>query len=136
VHWRSLVTGWADRLGHLPRSESAAVIVEFRVPEAEQTVTFRFMRTSGLLVAFMTNGRVLTPDHLAVAAAAANAWNTQQLYPMLSVWDAAGPRPCLAGSCTLPLAARMTRRDFEELASTWAAQARQMFTRCHQTFDL
>jgi hypothetical protein len=30
----------------------------------------------------------------------------------------------------------MTQTDFDALASDWVERARQMFTRCHQVFEL
>jgi hypothetical protein len=136
AHWRSLVGDWVARGELRSRADGAAVSVEFEVPKAERVVTVRFMTTSRLLVAFMTDDRILRADQLAVAAAAANAWNTEQLVPMLSVWDVRGPRPCLAGVCSLPLGCRMTQPAFSALAADWTERARQMFVRCREVFDL
>ncbi|WFB10654.1 hypothetical protein LRS74_29175 [Streptomyces sp. LX-29] len=135
-HWRTAVESWTarDRLRTVVAADS--ISVEFGLPETGREITVRFMTTRELLVAFMTDGRRLRPNQLAVAAAAANAWNTEQLIPMLSVWDVRGPTPCIAGVCALPLTCRMTQRDFDALARDWTGRARQMFTRCHQVFRL
>lgn len=135
-HWRALVEGWMARAGHRPAKDADSVSMEFGLPEADRAVTVRFMTTTRLLVAFMTDGRFLRPDQLALAAAAANAWNTEQLVPMLSVWDVRGPNPCLAGTCSLPLQCRVTRSGFDELANDWSKRSGQMFLRCHQVFKL
>jgi hypothetical protein len=55
---------------------------------------------------------------------------------MLSVWDVRGPRPCLAGVCSLPLSCRMTQPDFGALATDWTERGRQMFVRCREVFEL
>ncbi|MER5884509.1 hypothetical protein ABT160_11830 [Streptomyces sp. NPDC001941] len=136
AHWREWVVRWARGHGLHPVADPVSVSCGFELPDSGRTVTVRFMTTKKLLVAFMTDGRNLRADQLAVAAAAANAWNTEQLVPMLSVWDVRGPNPCIAGVCTLPLGCRMERAEFDALASDWAAQARQMFTRCHEVFAL
>lgn len=136
AHWRRFVDGWAARKGLRSRVDGPALSVEFEVPRAGCAVTARFTTTSRLLVAFMTDDRFLQPDQLAMAAAAANAWNTEQLIPMLSVWDVRGPRPCLAGVCSLPLGCRMTQPDFGALASDWTERAGQMFVRCREVFEL
>ncbi len=137
THWRQLVENWAGHSrARAATSDATSVTLEFAVPETGRVVTIRFMTTRELLVAFMTDGHVLREDQLALAAAAANAWNTEQLIPMLSVWDVRGPHPCLAGVCVLPLTSRMTPRDFDRLASDWAERARQMFTRCQEVFGL
>jgi hypothetical protein len=116
--------------------KDASVSVEFEIPEADRVMTVRFMTTTRLLVAFMTDDRFLRSDQLGLAAAAANAWNTEQLIPMLSVWDVRGPRPCLAGTCSLPLTCRMTQPAFDALATDWTERARQMFTRCREVFEI
>lgn len=136
--WRELVRAWAagSGLGCVADRDGGSLSVAFELPDTDQPVTARFMATAELLVAFMTDGHVLKPDQLAVAAAASNAWNTEQLIPMLSVWDVRGPSPCLAGVCVLPLSCRMSQRDFAALGVTWADHARQMFTRCHRVFGL
>lgn len=135
-NWRTLVERWTVRGRFRAAVEAGSVSVEFDIPETGREVTVRFMTTREFLVAFMTDGRHLRPDQLALAAAAANAWNTEQLIPMLSVWDVRGPTPCIAGVCSLPLTCRMTQADFDDLARNWTDRARQMFTRCHQVFRL
>jgi hypothetical protein len=136
TNWRRLVDGWTAASNIHSVADTTSVSMEFNLPEVGRVVTVRFMTTTRLLVAFMTDGRFLKPEQLALAAAAANAWNTEQLLPMLSVWDVRGPQPCLAGVCSLPLTCRMTQSDFNTLAADWAGRARQMFTRCHQVFRL
>ncbi|MER7173046.1 hypothetical protein [Streptomyces mesophilus] len=135
-HWRELVRTWGAGTGAGVEADEHALSLDFDLPSASRTLTFRFTTTRRLLVAFMADGRRLRGDQLATAAAAANAWNTEQLFPMLSVWDVRGPDPCIAGVCQLPLACRMTPKDFGAMADDWADQARQMFTRCHQVFRL
>lgn len=117
-------------------TDTDSVSLQFDLEDTGRMLTVRFMTTKRLLVAFVTDGNYLRHDQLAVAAAASNAWNTEQLNPMLSVWDVRGPRPCLAGVCDLPLTCRVTQADFDALASDWVERARQMFTRCHEVFQL
>jgi hypothetical protein len=136
IHWRRLVNDWVARNDLHADGDDTSVSVEFEVPAAKRVVTVRFMTTRRLLVAFMTDDRFLRPDQLAMAAAAANAWNTEQLIPMLSVWDVRGPRPCLAGVCSLPLTFKMTQPDFDSLAGDWTKRAGQMFTRCQEVFEI
>ncbi|MFC9848864.1 hypothetical protein ACFWFF_30470 [Streptomyces sp. NPDC060223] len=136
VHWRGLVQTWVAGRNYHTMTDTVSVSMQFDLQETGRMVTVRFMTTKRLLVAFATDGHYLRQDQLAVAAAASNAWNTEQLNPMLSVWDVRGPRPCLAGVCDLPLTCRMTQTDFDALASDWVERARQMFTRCHQVFKL
>ncbi|PKT70063.1 hypothetical protein CW362_26525 [Streptomyces populi] len=136
THWRQLVQNWVTRRNFHTATDTVSVSMRFDLEETGRMVTVRFMTTKRLLVAFATDGNFLRKDQLALAAAASNAWNTEQLRPMLSVWDVRGPRPCLAGVCDLPLTCRMTQTDFDALASDWVEQARQMFARCHQVFEL
>lgn len=136
AHWRQLVGAWVTLGGLRSTADAASISVHVELPEAARTVTVRFTTTSRLLVAFMTDGRTLAPGRLALAAAAANAWNTEQLTPMLSVWDVRGPNPCLGGVCTLPLGCRMGPPEFARLADEWNRGAGRMFLRCHQVFKL
>ncbi|MFD5631053.1 MULTISPECIES: hypothetical protein [unclassified Streptomyces] len=136
THWRRMVQSWVAGRNYHTMTDTVSVSMQFDLQETGRMVTVRFMTTKRLLVAFATDGHYLRQDQLAVAAAASNAWNTEQLNPMLSVWDVRGPRPCLAGVCDLPLTCRMTQTDFDALASDWVERARQMFTRCHQVFKL
>ncbi|SDK39709.1 hypothetical protein [Streptomyces indicus] len=136
TYWRKLVRLWAEKAGVPVEGDEQALSLDLDLTGSGRTLTLRFTTTRRLLVAFMTDGRRLRGDQLAVAAAAANAWNTEQLFPMLSVWDVRGPEPCIAGVCQLPLGCRMTPADFAAMADDWADQARQMFTRCHQVFRL
>ncbi|PWI20724.1 hypothetical protein DI272_28865 [Streptomyces sp. Act143] len=136
THWRQLVRNWGAGRNFRAVTDTDSVSLQFDLEETGRTLTVRFMTTKRLLVAFVTDGHFLRHDQLAMAAAASNAWNTEQLNPMLSVWDVRGPRPCLAGVCDLPLTCRITQADFDALASDWVERARQMFTRCHQVFQL
>ena len=136
THWRRMVQNWVTGRNFHTETDTVSVSMRFDLEETGRMVTVRFMTTKRLLVAFATDGHFLRKDQLALAAAASNAWNTEQLHPMLSVWDVRGPRPCLAGVCDLPLTCRMTQTDFDALASDWVERARQMFTRCHQVFEL
>lgn len=136
AHWRLLVQNWVARRNYHTVTDTVSVSLRFGLQETGRTVTVRFMTTKRLLVAFATDGNYLRHDQLAIAAAASNAWNTEQLNPMLSVWDVRGPRPCLAGVCDLPLTCRITQADFDALAGDWVDRARQMFLRCHQVFKL
>ncbi|WRZ48826.1 hypothetical protein OG622_18420 [Streptomyces sp. NBC_01314] len=136
THWRQLVQNWVARRNYHTVHDTVSVSLRFDLHEAGRTVTVRFMTTKKLLVAFATDGKFLRQDQIAIAAAASNAWNTEQLNPMLSVWDVRGPRPCLAGVCDLPLTCRITQADFDVLANDWVDRARQMFSRCHQVFKL
>ncbi|WP_326720951.1 MULTISPECIES: hypothetical protein [unclassified Streptomyces] len=136
AHWRPMVQTWVTGRNYHTVTDTVSVSMQFDLKETGRQVTVRFMTTKRLLVAFVTDGHYLRQDQLAVAAAASNAWNTEQLNPMLSVWDVRGPRPCLAGVCDLPLTCRMTQTDFDALASDWVERARQMFIRCHQVFKL
>jgi hypothetical protein len=134
--WRVLLEGWAARQNLRMAAEADSVTLDFGIPDTDRVLTVRFMTTSTLLVAFMTNGRTLKPDQLALAAAAANAWNTEQLIPMLSVWDVRGPHPCIAGVCAMPLTGRFTQTDFDALANEWVEHGRVMFARCQELFHL
>ncbi|MFI7402921.1 hypothetical protein ACIBW9_21035 [Streptomyces sp. NPDC049541] len=136
THWRQLVRNWGDGRNYRAAADTDSVSLQFDLEETGRMLTVRFMTTKRLLVAFITDGHSLRHDQLAVAAAASNAWNTEQLNPMLSVWDVRGPRPCLAGVCDLPLSCRVTQADFDALASDWVERARQMFLRCHEVFKL
>jgi hypothetical protein len=136
THWRQLVRNWGTGRNLHIVTDTDSVSLQFDLEDTGRMLTVRFMTTKRLLVAFVTDGNFLRHDQLAVAAAASNAWNTGQLNPMLSVWDVRGPRPCLAGVCDLPLTCRVTQADFDALASDWVERARQMFTRCHEVFQL
>lgn len=136
AHWRWLVSDWATHSNFHSVPDATSISLEFDLPEVGRVMTVRFMATARLLVAFMTDGRFLSKDQLALGAAAANAWNVERLIPVLSVWDVRGPHPCLAGSCVLPLTCRIAASDFHVLAGEWVEAAVQMFTRCHQVFRL
>jgi hypothetical protein len=143
-HWEELARGWA---AHGPANGGARGAVRDGASRAlaidipgqggqDSAVTVRLTATARLLVAFMTNGRPLAPGQLATAAAAASAWNTKHLVPMLSLWDVGGRQPCLAGVCSLPLVCRVTPAEFGDLADEWVAGATRMFGWCRREFAL
>ncbi|MCF2532640.1 hypothetical protein [Yinghuangia soli] len=134
--WRPMLDRWANRKSYMATVETSSITLEFDIPKTDRMLITRFTTTKSLLVVFMTNGRTLKPDQLAVAAAAANAWNTEQLVPMLSVWDVRGPHPCIAGVCVLPLSCRLTQPDFDVLADEWVEHGRAMFARCRELFRI
>ncbi|MGW1887724.1 hypothetical protein [Streptomyces sp. NPDC001970] len=136
AHWRRLVDGWAARSFLRSATDGTSISLEFDAQATGEAATLRFTTTTRLLVAFMTDGHFVQQDQLAVAAAASNAWNAEQLLPTLAVWDVRGGRPFLAGTCVLPLSCRMTQSDFNALADEWMEGGRLMFTRCHQVFKL
>jgi hypothetical protein len=133
AHWRDLIIGWAAGRGLPVSSDTSSISLEGG-PAAP--VDALFTTSSRYLVAYLTNGRVLEPGELARAAAIANAWNIEQLVPMLSVWNVRGTRPHLAGVCNLPLASRLSRPEFDAVASLWIDRAEKMFARCHEVFGL
>ncbi|MGP3966952.1 hypothetical protein [Streptomyces sp. 6N223] len=136
-HWQELARGWAagGRAGGTVR-DAAPQALAIDIPGSDIAVTVRLTATTRLLVAFMTNGRLLAPDQLATAAAAASAWNTKHLVPMLSLWDVGGRQPCIAGICSLPLVCRVTPGEFGALADEWVAGAHRMFGWCRGEFAL
>ncbi|MQY10363.1 hypothetical protein SRB5_04710 [Streptomyces sp. RB5] len=136
THWRRLAVAWGAGNGRRAHDDGTALCLTWELAESRRQLTVRLTTARGLLVAFMTDGQVLDHGQLATAAAAANAWNTEQLLPMLAVWDVRGPGPCLAGVCSLPLSCRLTEEEFAQVADEWLAQARQMFLRCYQVFQL
>jgi hypothetical protein len=136
VHWRMLVAEWAERRQTRAEAGGDSISLEVGATETGRGVTVRFTTTSRLLVAFMTDSRILRGGELATAAAAANAWNVEQLVPMLSVWEARGPEPRLAGVSVLPLVCTIRRDDFDALVTSWVERAHHMFLRCHQLFGL
>ncbi|MFC4501672.1 MULTISPECIES: hypothetical protein [Streptomyces] len=133
--WNGLVNRWATGIG-VPAHDAATHITlsVSRRPAADR-LQVHLTTSRRFLVAFMTTGRGLAPGELA-RAAAANAWNIEQLIPTLSVWNVRGDRPHLGGVCTLPLSCRMTQPDFDATASGWVDQAATMFTRCREVFSL
>jgi hypothetical protein len=131
-HWQELVHGWAG--SQVQGAPAQALTVD--VPGTDNGVTVRLTATTRLLVAFMTNGRLVAPTQLATAAAAASAWNTKHLVPMLSLWDVGGQQPCIAGVASLPLVCRVTPQEFGTLADEWIAGANRMFAWCQREFAL
>ncbi|WP_217554402.1 hypothetical protein [Streptomyces sp. GbtcB6] len=135
--WNRLVKRWAAGTGLAVHDEATHVSLSVaRRPAVAEDLHVYLTTSSRFLVAFITNGRTLGPGELARAAAAANAWNIEQLMPTLSVWNVRGRQPHLAGVCTLPLLCRMTQPDFDDTASSWVDQASTMFARCREVFRL
>jgi hypothetical protein len=136
LHWRSMATGWAEQRGLRVRTEASSLSVDFGAGEPDTPLTMQFTTSSRYLVVFTTNSRNLKSDELARGAAVANAWNTEQLVPVLSVWNLRGERPHLAGVCNLPLACRLSPPDFAAVVTSWAEQAEKMFAACQGLFGL
>ena len=135
--WSRLVKQWATTAGLPVHDEDTHVSLDVtRRQAAADDLHVHLTTSSRFLVAFITNGRTLGPGELARAAAAANAWNIEQLMPTLSVWNVRGKQPHLAGVCTLPLLCRMSQHDFDATASGWIDQATTMFARCREVFRL
>lgn len=130
ARWRDLAYDWAIRRRPGDQVERTGTWVRLDVPGGGTTVTVRFTTTTRLLVAFMTHGRLLSGDQLATAAAAAAAWNSKHLFPMLSLWDVRGREPRVAGVCVVPLMCRMTVGEFDVLADEWVAAGHDMFRQC------
>lgn len=137
AEWNRLANRWASGSGMAVRDESTHMTLSVtRTPAGPDDLEVHLTTSRRFLVAFMTNGRSLAPGELARGAAAANAWNTEQLTPTLSVWNVRGARPHLGGVCTLPLSCRMSQQDFDAIASGWVDQAVTMFARCREVFRL
>ena len=136
LHWRSMATGWAEQRGLRVRAEASSISVDIGPGTADAPLTMQFTTSSRYLVVFTTNGRTLKSDELARAAAVAHAWNTEQLVPVLSVWNLRGERPHLAGVCNLPLACRLSQPDCAAVVTSWAEQTEKMFTACQGLFGL
>ncbi|MFI7498164.1 hypothetical protein ACIBVL_06530 [Streptomyces sp. NPDC049687] len=135
--WNGLVNRWATGIGAPVHDASTHITLSVPPrPAGADHLQVHLTTSRRFLVAFMTTGRSLAPGELARAAAAANAWNIQQLIPTLSVWNVRGSEPHLGGVCTLPLSCRMTQRDFDATASGWVDQAATMFARCREVFSL
>lgn len=133
AHWRQLVCSWAS--GHLWPYEADAsyVTIERDAPEAEWKIRLTVTTTGNdLLIVLMTDDRFLKGDQLALAAAAANAWNTDRLVPMLTVFNLTTPHPYLAGIRTLPLTCAIPEADFRKAADRWVTEARQLFAWCRE----
>ncbi|MEU0060974.1 hypothetical protein [Streptomyces sp. NPDC006334] len=137
AEWSRLAAGWASASGMDVREEPTHMTLSMtHRPAGADELEVRLTTSRRFLVAFMTNGRGLAPGELARGAAAANAWNTEQLTPTLSVWNVRGTRPHLGGVCTLPLSCRLSQEDFDAVASGWIDQAVTMFARCREVFRL
>ncbi|MDN3025890.1 hypothetical protein [Streptomyces sp. S.PB5] len=134
VHWRKLVNDWVRLQRRTYEADASSVGLEFDHPEAERKIQLAFTTTdNGMLLIMATDDRYLKEEQLAVAAAAANAWNIEQLAPTLSICnlDAEQP-PYLVGFHTLPLACRVTQSTFRTMADQWLTASRSLFTWCHR----
>lgn len=134
LHWRRLVNDWVTRQRRPFEADASSVELEFEHPEAERLIRLGFTTTSTeMLLVMVTDDRYLKDDQLALAAAAANAWNIEQLAPTLSICNLAGDQPpYLMGFRTLPLACRVTRPAFRAMADQWLVDSRALFTWCHR----
>lgn len=139
VHWRRLVNGWMTRQRRPYEADASSVGLELEHPEAERKVRLTFRITSNdMLLVTATDDRYLTEDQLALAAAAANAWNIERLAPTLSVYDldSTDQQPYLMGTRTLPLACWATQNAFRGMADQWLQESRDLFLWCHRNFRL
>ncbi|GHH81199.1 hypothetical protein [Streptomyces capitiformicae] len=138
AHWRRLVNDWVMRQHRPYEADASSVGVEFELPEAERRIQLGFTTTNTeMLLVMATDDRYLKPDQLAVAAAAANAWNIERLAPVMSICNLAGEQPpYLMGFSTLPLTCRITRSAFRAMADRWLKDARSLFTWCHRECHL
>ncbi|WP_266872693.1 hypothetical protein [Streptomyces sp. NBC_01381] len=139
MHWRQLVNDWVTRQRRPYEVDASSVSLELEHPEAERKIRLVFTVTSNdMLLVMVTDDRYLTEDQLALAAAAANAWNIEQLAPMLSVCnlDSSEQPPYLMGIQTLPLACWATRSSFRTMADQWLHASRGLFTWCHRSCRL
>jgi len=84
----------------------------------------------------MTDEHFLGGGELALAVAAANAWNAEKHVPVMSVWDVALPRPFVVGVCTLPLAARIRDEELGSLVQSWSDRACDMYAWFHDVFKV
>ncbi|MEV6397163.1 hypothetical protein AB0M39_20705 [Streptomyces sp. NPDC051907] len=136
--WRRLVGKWASGHHRPFEADTASLTVDVAHPAAQRDITLTFTTTSnGLLLLLATDDRYLADDQIALAAAAANAWNVERLVPMLSVCNLGGTaRPYLAGVRTMPLACEMTQPAFQTMADQWVEDARALFTWCHKECGL
>ena len=136
--WQRLVSTWAARHDLPLEADAGSVSVRFDHPEARRKVTLVFTTArKELLLVLITDDRYLTHDQIALAAAAANAWNVERLAPMLSVCNLGGGGPAyLSGIRTLPLACALSRPTFHAMADRWLEEARELFTWCHREFRL
>ncbi|MBT2398188.1 hypothetical protein [Streptomyces sp. ISL-100] len=136
--WQRLVSTWVSRHDLPFEADAGSVTVGFDHPEARRKITLAFTTTRNqLLLVLVTDDRYLAEDQLALAAAAANAWNVERLAPMLAVCGLGGARPAyLSGIRTLPLACGLSRSAFHAMADQWLDEARELFTWCHREFRL
>ncbi|MVO88059.1 hypothetical protein GPA10_25705 [Streptomyces sp. p1417] len=139
AHWRRLVNGWAARQRRPYEADASSVALDLELPEAERKIRLAFRTTSNdMLLVLATDDRYLKEDQLALAAAAANAWNIERLAPMLSVCDLDDTEqsPYLMGIRTLPLACWAPQNSFRAMADQWLRESRDLFTWCHRNFRL
>lgn len=136
--WRRLVGKWASRHHRPFEADTASVTLDFDHPQAQRDIRLTFTTTSnGLLLLLVTDDRYLADDQIALAAAAANAWNIERLVPMLAVCNLGGTHPpYLTGIRTLPLACGLTQSAFHTMADQWLEDARGLFSWCHEEFRL
>ncbi|MEU2851829.1 hypothetical protein ACFZB6_24875 [Streptomyces syringium] len=133
AHWRQLVCSWASGHRWPYEADAFSVTIERDAPEAAWKIRLTVTTTgNGLLIVLMTDDRFLKGDQLALAAAAANAWNTHRLVPMLTVFNLTTARPYLAGIRTLPLTCAIPRADFHTAADRWVTEARELFAWCRE----
>lgn len=138
THWRRLVNEWVTRQ-HCPYDvDGTSVAIEFGHPEAERKIQMLFTTTSNdMLLVMVTDDRYLEDGQLAVAAAAANAWNIEHYTPTLSVYNLVGEHPpYLLGFRVLPLACRLPSITFHTMADQWLRESRALFTWCHRVCHL
>ncbi|MFF4233448.1 hypothetical protein [Streptomyces sp. NPDC001820] len=136
--WHRLVSTWVSRHDAAFEADAGSVTVGFDLPEARRKITLAFTTTRNeLLLVLVTDDRYLAEDQIALAAAAANAWNVERLAPMLAVCNLGADRPAyLSGIRTLPLACALSRSAFHMMADQWLDEARELFTWCHREFRL
>jgi hypothetical protein len=134
TEWRPLVNDWVRRRRRPYEADASSVGIEFDHPEAERKIQLVFTTTStGMLLVMVTDDRFLKEEHLAVAAAAANAWNIERLAPTLAICNLdAEQSPYLVGFRTLPLTCRVTPSGFRTMADQWLEESRGLFTWCHR----
>lgn len=114
-----------------------AVLAVGRIPENGRRLEARFgIADHDLLIADMNDGHYLDPAELPMAVAVANAWNADQHFPRLLVWGVRSPRPVLVGTCSVPLAVRITDEELAAVLDSWMKQAYRMFRWCHERFQL
>lgn len=134
-HWRLLVADWAQQHGY--RADLTGSGVSLKFPDRPGGLSSAHFGTSKrCLVAYLMHSKVLSHHNLAQAAAVANAWNTMELVPMLSVRNLHSDQPRLVGVCTLPLTWQALQQDFNQTVSSWIHEAQRMFVWCDEKFGL